>query len=505
LRNITQLLALTARCDAGELTTINMLTDDVLLETFDFYVIEGFRLFGRRRIEGWQVLAHVCRRWRSVIFQSPRRLNLRLLCTPQTRVRDILDVWPPLPLIIHDPYGIPKHRNGTSGVDNIVGALEHNDRVCQIQLKHLTRCSELEYVTESAAMHKPFPELTDLRLGGFVYVESILPDSFLGGTAPRLRSLYLDGIPFPGLPKLLLSATHLVSLDLLNVSPSGYIPPGAMATSLSALTSLESLHLHFRYQRPHPPGPALGSRHLPPPPLTRSILPSLTKIRFKGASEYLEETLARIDAPQLDELHITFFNQIIFDTPQLFQFINRRPTLRAPEKGHIAFNSEAISVGFLSQASDYAVLSVRILCTASEWQLSSLEQVCTSSLPPISTLEDLYIFEDRVNPPCWQSDVENTLWLELLRPFAAVKNLYPCKEFVPRIAPALEELVEGRTTEVLPTLENIFLDGFQASGPLHEGIEKFVDARRLTSHPVAVSRWHRERDGVYSPWQTYDW
>jgi hypothetical protein len=31
------------------------------------------------------------------------------------------------------------------------------------------------------------------------------------------------------------------------------------------------------------------------------------------ASEYLEEILAQIDAPRLDELHITFFNQIIFD------------------------------------------------------------------------------------------------------------------------------------------------------------------------------------------------
>ena len=64
-----------------------------------------------------------------------------------------------------------------------------------------------------------------------------------------------------------------------------------------------------------------------------------------------------------------------------------------------------------------------------------------------------------MNPPRWQDDVENTLWQELLLPFAAVKNLYPCKECVPRIARALQELVEGRTTEVLPNLENVFLVG----------------------------------------------
>jgi hypothetical protein len=107
----------------------------------------------------------------------------------------------------------------------------------------------------------------------------------------------------------------------------------------------------------------------------------------------LEEILARIDAPRLNKLRITFFNQIIFDTPRLFQFISRRPTLRALEKGHISFNSKALIVEFPSQTvtSDYDVLSVKIPCTASEWQLSSLEQVCTSPLLPVSTLEDLYI------------------------------------------------------------------------------------------------------------------
>ena len=135
------------------------------------------------------------------------------------------------------------------------------------------------------------------------------------------------------------------------------------------------------------------------------------------------------------------------------------------------------------------VLSMGVACTASEWQLSSLEQACTSFLPPISMLEDLYILENPYRRPRWQDDVENTLWLELLHPFAAVKNLYLSEEFAPRIVPALQELVGGRTIEVLPILENIFLKGLQPSGPLQKGIEKFVAARQLTSHPVAVSHW----------------
>src|SRR6266576_497447 len=161
--------------------------------------------------------------------------------------------------------------------------------------------------------------------------------------------------------------------------------------------------------------------------------------------EYLEEILAWIDAPRLDSLNIIFFNQIIFDLPQLFQFINRRPTLRVPEGGYIEFIRNTISVKFPSQPPDHAVLRVAIKCRPSEWQLSSLEQVCTSSLPPLSTLEDLYIFEHRGYPPFWQDEVENTLWLDLLRSFATVKNLYLSKNVVPRIAPALQELVVGIT------------------------------------------------------------
>ena len=470
-----------------------MLPDDALLEIFDFYVGEDVgedKYWGpfEERIVQWETLAHVCRRWRSVVFQSPLRLNLRLLCTDKTPARDTLDIWPCLPLVIRDTnYDEPS-------VDNIIAALEHNDRMLQIHLENLTY-SKLGYVTDSAAMQKTFLELTALLLC-IDEPGRILPDSFLGGTAPRLRTLVLWNVPFLGLPKLLLSAIHLVTLQLFDIPCSGYIPPEVMATSLSALTSLESLRLDFRSPRPRT---ALESRRPPLP--TPHILPNLATIWFHGASEYLEVILARINAPRLEILCITFFNQIVFNLPQLFRFISRTPMLRAPEKGVITFNTKEIYVKFPTRTPNYGVFAVKILSRASEWRVSSLEQVCTSSLPPVSTLEDLYIYEDREYPPHWKEDVENTLWLGLLRSFVTVKNLYLSKEFAPRIAPALQEIVGGRTTEVLPALENIFLEDFQLSGPLIVGIEKFYAARRLTSHPVAVFFW----DGGGKTWGSYTW
>jgi hypothetical protein len=68
-----------------------------------------------------------------------------------------------------------------------------------------------------------------------------------------------------------------------------------------------------------------------------------------------------------------------------------------------------------------------------------------------------------------------------------VKNLYLSEEIARRIVPALQDLVGDRATEVLPTLENIFLEEGQQSGPVQEGIQQVVAVRRATSHPIAVS------------------
>ena len=132
---------------------------------------------------------------------------------------------------------------------------------------------------------------------------------------------------------------------------------------------------------------------------------------------------------------------------------------------------------------------VKILCRGLDWQLSSVEQVCAGCLPSLSMLEDLYIHEDLYSRPDWKDDIENGLWLQLLHPFTAVKNLYLSEQFALRIGPALQELAEGRTTGVLPALQNIFLKGAESSGPVQEGIRQFVASRQVTSRPIAVSRW----------------
>jgi F-box-like len=461
--------------------SVDTLPDDVLVAIFDYYVNDDTQLLTQRE-EAWQSLVHVCRRWRSIIFASPRYLNLQLVCSDTTPARDMLDVWPALPLIISHYGG---YRAG--GADNIIAVLERRDRVCQITVQS----SNMEIFL--AAMQQPFPELTDLSLCFYSTTVPVVPDSFLGGSAPRLEHLLLDGIPFPGLPKLLLSATHLVDLYLSGIPHSGYISPDVMATSLFALTSLQRLTLKFRSPRSCP---GQASRRLPPS--TRSVLPVLSYFWFEGVTKYLEDLVACIDAPRLNKLNISFINDIVFDTPRFMQFISRTPMSRALKKAHLSLRNCDANLCFSSQASGDGDLYVEILRQGLDWQLSSLEQFCTSSLPPLSMLKDLYIYEDLNSEPDWKDDIENGLWLQLLHPFTAVKNLYLSEEIALRIGPALQELAEGRTTEVLPALQNIFLDGLESSGPVQEGIGKFVAVRQVASRPMAVSSWaNSDRDKGY--------
>ena len=342
---------------------IDVLPDDVLLEIFANYMQPSW--LDKRGSEAWQSLVHVCRRWRNLISESPRRLDLQLFCTPETPTKDTLDVWPALPFIINGRV------DSSSNKDNVIAALGHVNRVRQVDL--YLGPWQLDGVL--AAMHVSFPELTDLWL--FAFNETpVIPDSFLGGSAPRLRSFTLTSIPFQGLSKQLLSATQLVELHLYRIPHSGYISPKSMATLLSALTSIETVSLRFLSPRFHPDW---ESRSLLPK--IRSVLPSLNHFRFKGATEYLEELVTRIETPQINEMNIDFFNETGFDCPQLAQFINFTPILNKLNEAHVQFycNSACVILRYRTSESGFNEFRINVSCRDQDRQPqpSSVVRLCS--------------------------------------------------------------------------------------------------------------------------------
>jgi len=84
-------------------------------------------------------------------------------------------------------------------------------------------------------------------------------------------------------------------------------------------------------------------------------------------------------------------------------------------------------------------------------QPSVIAQLYTMCFPPLPTVEKLRLgdFTEPVSSGP-RGDIENDQWLELLRPFTAVKWLHVSEEFQPSIASALQELVEAERQKSYP-------------------------------------------------------
>ena len=466
--------------------TFDALPDDVLLDIFDFYLARiNFEPSLSRPFpeDAWHTLVHVCQMWRSIVFASPHRLQLQLLCTTKRVVQNMLHIWPELPIVIRAKHRMAKAQD----TNNIIAVLEQHNRVRQIEIEFV-QISFMKTI-RAMRMEDPFLVLTSLLLRSQIRNVPALPDSFLGGSAPRLKTLSLHGIPFPALPNLLLSTRDLVELHLWDIPLSGYITPDAMVTCLSALARLERLILEFESPRSRADRETRSA-----PSLTRVVFPALASLYFQGDSEYLEDIVARIETPLLNSFNITFFNQLIFDTHFLRYFISRTEMFKAPHRAQVTFTEGEVNVGLYlrNMNSFHKISSLAISCRPSDWQLSSVAQVCDSALSRLSTLERLEIYIRR----SWEDDVKNVPWIELLHSFTSTKDLFLHHKSIQHVTPVLELLAEGRVTEALPALQNLFLQGPKPSEPVKKTIGMFVAACQLSGRPVAVH--HRE-------WQSRTW
>ena len=456
--------------------TIDVLPDDALLEIFHFYKDYNFdHGFLEWR---WEMLIQVCRRWRHVVLGSPRRLDLRLVCTRTTPVSRLLDIWPPFPIVVY--LQSPRSVLDENGVENIIAALECRDRISDI-LIHEIRGPELE--TLVTVLHKPLPVLTSFSLHSTDQSVPVLPETFLGGSVPRLKSFHLSGIPFPSFPKFNLHFTHIYALYLNDIPNSGYISPKVMATCLTTLPHLEVLSIGFR-------SPPSGLLQLSPPQLTRAALPALSSLAFSGASEYFEDFVARIDTPRLSWLRTTFFMDLIFDIPRLRNFIDRTEGLKLPNQARIEFSGQTIEIVFAQFR-----FSLAIKCERLDWQLSSITQIFSEQLPLLSHVEQLELDELSHLGSEWidDPDMDSSQWLELFRLFVAAQSLHVSERLVSPVARALQDLTAQMATEVLPVLRSLFLEGLQPSGPVHEAIKSFDSTRQLSQQPVLIQRWERGR------------
>ena len=314
--------------------TANTLPDDIFREIFSFYLSSYRSPFNRHgywlpieHITAWQRLVQVCQRWRRIIYGSSCYLDLHLnysypFSGDRRAFRENLCRWPEFPIIVDEVI------DPTQDSDNIIAALRHTDRVHRVHLQIESSRSRVREVFEM--MEVPFPALTYLDLIGppsFKQVVFDLPDQFLGGSAPCLQHLRFTEISFPALPKLLLSARGLVTLELEQPPARcyAYVSPEAIVGGLAGLTKLRTLCIKFPFSIPLDWRKRPENRRHAEPPM-HAVLPALTELAFRGESEYLEDLMAQIDTPRLEDIEIEYVRPEI-ETRQLYQFLGRTSNL----------------------------------------------------------------------------------------------------------------------------------------------------------------------------------
>lgn len=246
--------------------------------------------------------------------------------------------------------------------------------------------------------------------------------------------------------------------------------------------------------------------------MARVELPNLVRLDLHGVNDYVEDLVARINAPLLTRIVISFFDDPQFDVSQFDQFIGRVENFKVLHQASVKLDGGGAPGPFalFADPTDGTTLGFSISCpsTDSEWQLSSLEVLSNLSSSPfrLSSFERLELWKRDAPLGYWDDVMQDTQWLEVFRPFTAVKDLdvYVEDELAIPVARAFGQLTGKRAAEVLPALQNIFLkrDVFYFNGDIGDievfphadllleavlqVMEPFIAARQLSGCPVAV-------------------
>ena len=466
-------------CNRPRTASIHTLDDDSLLHIF--YLFQPFLLEDRYTVAEWRysgywwyTLAHVDRRWRSIILGSASYLGLSLLCTYGTPVADMLAHSPPIPI------DIGYFRTGriltTKDQEGIILALKQRDRVRRVRFGN-------------AVMHKLFVDIDEeYPILEHLYItradkdnSTILrfPETL---QAPHLRYLSLGGFAFPIGSRLLTTAVGLVTLHLVMVHPSTYFHPSTLIQWISLMPHLETLKIYFKSSIPNRD----VERQLTHAPNIAPItLPNLHFISFRGVSSYLEELVHRITTPRLGKLRINFFHQLSFSVPHLLEFIDAAENLRFGS-AVLIFSDKFVEAGALhpGDAGMFPLL-IRVICRHLDWQVSSATQFFKSSQMFSSVERLVFRYEVHSESSEEHNEVDRTEWRKLLRPFSNVKTLRIKKELVKNLSRCLE-LEDGELPlELLPELHEIRTFG---SGDTGGSFTSFINARRNAGRPVTLIR-----------------
>ena len=465
--------------------TVQTLPDDILLEIFKCHRLASLR--SKPGSSTWYKLAQVCRRWRFIVFAYPRTLDPCIVVSTNTnRIEETAGFWPvDLPIAMW-------YRSQLSAKDeeNILNILKNPARICEIDIDmtyYLARkCASL--------LEESFPALEYLRLGSQGIISGwalVIPDNFLGNSAPRLRVVHLKNTVFPTLPRLLSTSQNLVSLKLENIPAERVFTAQELAVGLSSTPQLKSLKIDIN-------GDVIPCPLMQIGPHIRVVLPSLLELQYIGQYSYLHALASRIDTPIIEQIKAAFVNDGWgCNGHELYGLFARGEELRSSRRHRtrIQFSEESVIFAHhftCSTTSSPGSFQVRFVGRG--WFLDHVilvSQICRG-FQFLGVMHQVTLVEIGGSPSRRRRVKEFDSWLNLLRTLSAVERLYVSGTVASNVMFALSE-----SGMILPALRDLHFpdeSSWAASAWANTGvpadIKRFAAKRELCGLPISV---HYER------------
>jgi hypothetical protein len=384
-----------------------------------------------------------------------------------------LDCWPVLPIAVD--YVVCSLFNPLTPWDeeNILTALKPSDRVISI---HLTLTNSL--LKKLSSIGGQFSNLEELVLRSQSFSQLTLPNTFQLGT--RLRRLHSTGVVFSPPLRFLSSSKDLVDIQLHEISDR-YVLPQVLTDALSGMAHLRSLSLSVLSTTNHTTVPPLSEKRV----VNRIVTPSLSYLKYRGTSNYLDSFSAGVDAPHLADIEITFFDEIQFEILNLGKFIDRTGMRNSHDRrADIIFSEGSASIS--STQSVHTCLKFQVLCGPFSRQVLSVVRLCNHFASFYLQVEDLRIGASRLSSPQDDVPVPHGIWAKLIRSFEAAKGVHIAGDISTEIVRTVQ-LLERWGPSLLPVLTKLCVcEPGPRFPPLREAVVSLMVGRRLSGRPIEV-------------------
>ncbi|KAI9449235.1 hypothetical protein BJY52DRAFT_270560 [Lactarius psammicola] len=236
----------------------------------------------------------------------------------------------------------------------------------------------------------------------------------------------------------------------------------------------------------------------------RVVLPSLTHFDFRGITEYLEDLVAGIDAPRLEDIKVALFDESFFHFSKLSEFVDRIEMHKSHRRADIKLSKNTISISLI-QSGAPTRLKFRFFCEGLSKQLNLIARICISFSAFLFNVEDL-----RISTTQPSSLRDHEAWVKIIHHFRGTKWLHVADGHSTNFVRALQQPDRQRKT-VLPALHKLYIwQPGPRYAPLREAVVSFVTSRRLSGHHIAVE-YEQSCDigelrgtGLFTPWGTIE-